>query len=126
MMNTNTDNTRYKSHLSGRLGYILSSLIIVLFALLALTCTTEVTLEIQADDSAVITFEAGAGKAFTKMICSAAGVSGNSAAGLIDKDAVGAPLGEVRLADDVLAQNREYQVDNILKITLYEFDFLIV
>ena len=61
---------------------------------LFLSCTTEVTLTVKADDSVDIQFEGGAGAAFTKMISGAAGVTGaGSDAGtesdmLIDADAV--------------------------------------
>ena len=47
---------------------------------LFLSCTTEVTLTVKADDSVDIQFEGGAGAAFTKMISSAAGAG--SAAGI--------------------------------------------
>lgn len=52
---------------------------------LFLSCTTEVTLTVKADDSVDIHFEGGAGAAFTKMISSAAGAGSDM---LIDEDAV--------------------------------------
>ena len=52
---------------------------------LFLSCTTEVTLTVKADDSVDIHFEGGAGAAFTKMISSAAGADSDM---LIDEDAV--------------------------------------
>ena len=69
-------------------------LTLIFFSFLFLSCTTEVTLTVKADDSVDIQFEGGAGAAFTKMISGAAGVSGaGSDAGtesdmLIDADAV--------------------------------------
>lgn len=52
---------------------------------LFLSCTTEVTLTVKADDSVDIHFEGGAGAAFTKMISSAAGAGSDM---LIDEDTV--------------------------------------
>ena len=46
---------------------------------LAVSCTTEITLKVNKDNSVDVNFEGGAGEAFTKMILSASGaVSGNS------------------------------------------------
>ena len=45
---------------------------------------------------------------------------------LINKYAVGASLRQVRLADNVFAQNAEYQVYNVLKIALYKFKAFVV
>ena len=69
-----------------KFGMTLSLLIISIFLV---SCTTEVTLSVQKDDSVEIHFEGGAGEAFTKMISSAAGV-GMSADGanVIDTEAV--------------------------------------
>ena len=69
------------------------SLLLIFFSFLFLSCTTEVTLTVKADDSVDIQFEGGAGAAFTKMISSAAGAgSGADAASaadlLIDADTV--------------------------------------
>ena len=66
---------------------------LIFFSFLFLSCTTEVTLTVKADDSVDIQFEGGAGAAFTKMISSAAGAgSGADAASaadlLIDADTV--------------------------------------
>ena len=61
---------------------------------LFLSCTTEVTLTVKADNSVDIQFEGGAGAAFTKMINSAAGAGSEAGSGsdgsdmLIDEDAV--------------------------------------
>ena len=63
---------------------------LIFFSFLFLSCTTEVTLTVKADDSVDIQFEGGAGAAFTKMISSAAGAS-DAASGselLIDADTV--------------------------------------
>ena len=62
---------------------------LVFISLFLVSCTTEVTLSVQKDDSVDIHFEGGAGEAFTKMISSAAGV-GMSADGaaLVDTEAV--------------------------------------
>ena len=69
-----------------KFGMTLSLLFISIFLV---SCTTEVTLSVQKDDSVEIHFEGGAGEAFTKMISSAAGV-GMSADGasVIDTEAV--------------------------------------
>ena len=69
------------------------SLSLIFFSFIFLSCTTEVTLTVKADDSVDIQFEGGAGAAFTKMISSAAGAgSGADAASaadlLIDADTV--------------------------------------
>ena len=66
------------------------SLSLIFFSFLFLSCTTEVTLTVKADDSVDIQFEGGAGAAFTKMISSAAGASGVASGSdlLIDADTV--------------------------------------
>ena len=69
-----------------KFGMILSLLIISIFLV---SCTTEVTLSVQKDDSVEIHFEGGAGEAFTKMISSAAGVGMNSdGSNVVDTEAV--------------------------------------
>lgn len=69
-----------------KFGMTLSLLIISIFLV---SCTTEVTLSIQKDDSVEIHFEGGAGEVFTKMISSAAGVGMNSdGANVVDTEAV--------------------------------------
>ncbi len=61
-----------------------------IFSFFLISCTTEVTLTVQKDDSVAINFEGGAGDAFTKMLSSAAGMgdSGQTDAAVIDADAV--------------------------------------
>ena len=61
---------------------------LLFISIFLLSCTTELTLSVQPDDSVKIHFEGGAGQAFTKMISSASGAGSASAASLIDKDAV--------------------------------------
>ena len=69
-----------------KFGITLSLLIISIFLV---SCTTEVTLSVQKDDSVEIHFEGGAGEAFTKMISSAAGVGMNAdGANVVDTEAV--------------------------------------
>ena len=69
-----------------KFGMTLSLLIISIFLV---SCTTEVTLSVQKDDSVEIHFEGGAGDAFTKMISSAAGVGMNSdGSNVVDTEAV--------------------------------------
>ena len=64
--------------------------LIFLISFSLISCTTEVTLTVQKDDSVAINFEGGAGYAFTKMLSSAAGVSasGQADAAVIDEAAV--------------------------------------
>ena len=47
------------------------TVLLVLISIFLVSCTTEVTLTVKADDSVDIRFEGGAGEAFTKMISSA-------------------------------------------------------
>ena len=62
---------------------------LVFISLFLVSCTTEVTLSVQKDDSVDIHFEGGAGEAFTKMISSATGVGMNAdGAALVDTEAV--------------------------------------
>ena len=62
---------------------------LVFISLFLISCTTEVTLSVQKDDSVDIHFEGGAGEAFTKMITSAAGVGmSDDGAALVDTEAV--------------------------------------
>ncbi len=67
---------------------------------LFISCTTEITLTLQKDDSVDIRFEGGAGEAFTKMISSAAGING-AAEGemLIDADSVSYELAKAGFSD---------------------------
>ena len=79
--------------------------IILLISLILTSCTTEVTLTVQKDDSVSIEFEGGAGKAFAKMISSAAGLGGSSdgsgEAGdlIIDTDSVFYELAKAGFSD---------------------------
>lgn len=70
-----------------KLYSILSLFIFVSFT--AISCTTEVTLSVQKDDSVDIHFEGGAGEAFTKMIASASGLGMTAeGASVVDAEAV--------------------------------------
>ena len=66
------------------------------------SCTTEVTLTLQKDDSVDIRFEGGAGKAFTKMISSAAG-AGDA---LIDANEVSYELAKAGFSNVKVNQNK--------------------
>lgn len=59
--------------LSRRLSVVSKPLFLLLILALLTSCTTEVTLTLQKDDSVDISFEGGAGKAFVKMISSVTG-----------------------------------------------------
>lgn len=61
------------------------TLLFLLLIPLFISCTTEVSLTLQKDDSVDIRFEGGAGEAFTRMISSAAGLGDGA---LIDTDSV--------------------------------------
>lgn len=81
-------------------------ILILTSAILFVSCTTEVTLTLKADDSVDIRFEGGAGEAFTRMIAGASGVSGTgektaSEGGdaLIDPDMVTYELARAGFAD---------------------------
>ncbi len=71
------------------------TIFLLIFLSLFVSCTTEVTLAVQPDDSVNITFEGGAGQAFTKMISSA---SGNPDS-IIDVDSVTYELAKAGFAD---------------------------
>ena len=76
----------FYNRFQNKFGITLSLLIISIFLV---SCTTEVTLSVQKDDSVEIHFEGGAGEAFTKMISSAAGVGMNSdGSNVVDTEAV--------------------------------------
>ena len=78
------------------------------------SCTSEVTLTLQKDDSLDIRFEGGAGEAFAKMINSAAGMSGADASGasdsssepLIDADAVSFELAKAGFSNVKVEQKK--------------------
>ena len=74
----------------------LFGLILIFVSLLSISCTTEVTLTVKADDSVDIRFNGGAGEAFTKMISSAAGLGGDA---LIDVNAVSFELAKAGFSD---------------------------
>ncbi len=74
-------------------------MIISLFA----SCTTEVTLTLQKDDSVDIRFDGGAGQAFTKMISSAAGLGEGL---LIDTDSVSYELAKAGFSGVKVNQNK--------------------
>lgn len=74
----------------------LFGLILIFVSLLFISCTTEVTLTVKADDSVDIRFNGGAGEAFTKMISSAAGLGGDA---LIDVNAVSFELAKAGFSD---------------------------
>ena len=81
--------------------------ILVFISLFLVSCTTEITLSVQADDSVSIHFEGGAGDAFTKMISSAAGV-GMAADGsnVIDTDAVSYELAKAGFSNVKVEQKK--------------------
>lgn len=70
--------------------------LLLITLLFFISCTTEVTLTLKADDSLAIRFEGGAGDAFTKMISSASGLAGDS---LVDPDSVSFELAKAGFAD---------------------------
>ena len=88
------------------------TVIFILTLSLFASCTTEVTLTLQKDDSVDIRFEAGAGAAFTKMISSAAGLSagadgtesGDTA--LIDVDSVSFELAKAGFSNVKVNQTK--------------------
>ena len=70
--------------------------LLLITLLFFISCTTEVTLTLKADDSLAIRFEGGAGEAFTKMISSASGLAGDS---LVDSDSVSFELAKAGFSD---------------------------
>ena len=73
-----------------------------------MSCTTEVTLTLQKDDTVAVSFEGGAGKAFAKMISSAAGISGEADNQLlIDTAAVSYELAKAGFSDVNVNQKNE-------------------
>jgi len=73
--------------------FYLPALIFLVFT--ASSCTTDITLTLNSDDSVDISFEGGAGAAFTNMILSAAGTEGTG----IDTEAVSYELTEAGFED---------------------------
>ena len=87
--------------------YSIFSLLIFVCCLTAVSCTTEVTLSVQPDDSVNIRFEGGAGDAFTKMISSAAGVgTAANGASVIDADAVSYELAKAGFSNVKVEQKK--------------------
>ena len=82
--------------------------LILFFSFFMISCTTEVTLTVQKDDSVLVDFSAGAGEAFTKMIGSAAGLgnAGQADASVIDADAVSYELARAGF-DNVKIQQKK-------------------
>ncbi len=77
------------------------------FSLFFISCQTEITLTLQKDDSLLVNFEGGAGQAFTKMISSAAGMSGEASGDfLIDANAVSYELAKAGFSDIQVKQQK--------------------
>jgi hypothetical protein len=88
-------------------GLVPAAFILIFFSLFFISCTTEVTLAVQADNSVKINFEGGAGEAFTRMISSASGVSGAAAGDtLIDADSLSYELAKAGFADVKVNQKK--------------------
>lgn len=83
------------------------TLILIFFSLFFISCTTEVTLTVKADDSVDIRFEGSAGDAFIKMINSA---SGSDNGLLIDGDSVSYELAKAGFAAVKVNQNNPSSV----------------
>ena len=81
------------------------AVIFILFSLFIISCTSEVTLAVQPDNSVTIKFDGGAGEAFTKMISSAAGM-GSETDNLIDTDAVSYELAKAGFSDVKINQKK--------------------
>ena len=99
-----------KRWLSSPKGVSKPTFLILLVISLLTSCTTEITLAVQKDDSVNIQFEGGAGQAFSKMIASATGLNG-SAAGegsdlLIDTDSVSYELAKAGFSDVKVNQKK--------------------
>ena len=113
--------------------YFIFILISTLF--LFASCTTEVTLTLQEDNSLDIHFEGGAGAAFAKMISSAAGVNA-SEGGLsdngnlfIDKDSVAYELAKAGFSNVKVNQKKDGTVSILMsdkKQTSYLFTSKII
>lgn len=90
---------------------IMKNLFIILFSLCFISCTTEVTLAVQPDNSVTIKFDGGAGQAFTKMISSAAGMGGeteksDNTENLIDTEVVSYELAKAGFSDVKISQKK--------------------
>ena len=94
----------------------LSKAFLLLIFFLFVSCSTEVTLTLNKDDSVDISFEGGAGKAFAKMISSAAGISGaDENQLLIDADSVSYELAKAGFSDVKVNQKKEGSVSISMK-----------
>ena len=80
-------------------------LILIFLSFIFISCTTEVTLAVQPDNSVTIKFDGGAGEAFTKMISSAAGLGGDTE-NLIDTDSVSFELAKAGFSDVKISQKK--------------------
>ena len=76
--------------------------IMIFISLFFISCTTEVTLTVRADDSVDIRFEGSAGEAFIKMMNSAAGTEDSF---LIDEDSVSYELAKAGFSSVKVSQN---------------------
>ena len=89
--------------------------LILIFFLFA-SCTTEVTLTLQKDDSVDICFEGGAEAAFAKMINSAAGMGdAGSSDVLIDADSVSYELAKTGFSNVKVSQKNGSAVSILMK-----------
>ena len=79
------------------------TLLSLLFSILFISCTTEVTFSLQNDDSVNISFEGGSGAAFSKMISAAAGAEGDF---LIDEKSVAYELAKSGFSDVKVNQKK--------------------
>ena len=115
--------------------YFIFILISTLF--LFASCTTEVTLTLQEDNSLDIHFEGGAGAAFAKMINSAAGVNASASEGgvsdngnlFIDKDSVAYELAKAGFSNVKVNQKKDGTVSILMsdkKQTSYLFTSKII
>ena len=93
---------RFRSIFGLSLIFILFSLLIMLFAGVMASCTTEVTLTLKGDDSLDIRFEAGSGETFTKLLTSGDFV--------IDSDAVSYELAKAGFENVKVNQKKSGQV----------------
>ena len=98
-------------------------LLLLLIFSLFISCSTEITLSLQKDDSVEISFEGGSGAAFTKMINSAAGVEE------LDTDSISYELAKTGFSDVKVNQKKGGAVSistRDLKKTSYIFTSKII
>lgn len=74
-------------------NHIKFSLFLIFTLFMTVSCTTEITLSVKADDSVDIKFDGGAGEAFTKMLLAAGGTNSTDGITTIDTEAVSYELG---------------------------------